>query len=75
MPFDKDNDKIAITIPRFTLRDISEGPFQRFAEPYIVSVAADEHGQATPKLSFNMMEFPRVGKGETVEMLGDGHLV
>jgi hypothetical protein len=75
MPFDPKKDKIAITIPKFTLLKRADGPFQKYSEPYIVSVAIDESGKATPKIDFNCMPFPKVAKGGTVTMLGDGHII
>ena len=75
MPFNPENDKIAITIPKFTLLKHVDGILQRYNEPYIVSVAIDESGKNNPKISFNFMPFPKVAKGGTVTMLGDGHLV
>lgn len=75
MPFDPNSDRIAITIPRFTLLKHVDGIFQRYNEPYITSVAIDAAGSADPKIDFNFMPFPKVAKGGTVNMLGDGHLV
>jgi len=75
MPFDPNNDKIAITVPKFTLLKHVDGIFQRYNEPYITSVAVDAAGGANPKIDFNFMPFPKVAKGGTVTMLGDGHLI
>jgi hypothetical protein len=73
--FDPDNDKIAITIPSFTLLKHADAVFQRYNEPYIASVAIDATGAANPKIDFNFMPFPKVAAGGTVTMLGDGHIV
>jgi hypothetical protein len=75
MPFDPKKGKIAITIPKFTLLKHVDGPLQKYNEPYIVSVAIDESGKANPKIDFNFMPFPKIAKGGTVRMLGDGHIV
>ena len=77
MSFDKYNSKIAITIPYLTLHKSSEGlreDNERYNEPYIASLAVDATGQR-PEVAFNLMPFPKVRRGETVRMLGDGHLV
>ncbi len=75
MPFNPKKDKIAIAIPKFTLLKHVDGILQRYNEPYIISIAIDESGKADPKIDFNFMPFPKVAKGGTVTMLGDGHLV
>jgi hypothetical protein len=78
MQFDKTRDKIAVTIPYFKLLSSSDGARRRnrfYNEPYIVSVAVDAQGKAAPALEFNTMPFPKVQKGEAVQMLGNGHLV
>lgn len=75
MPFDPTSDTIALTIPKFTLLKNSDGFLQKYNEPYIVSVAIDESGTANPAIDFNFMQFPKVAKGGTVTMLGDGHII
>ena len=75
MPFDPKKDKIAITIPRFTLLKHVDGILDRYNEPYILSMAVDASGKANPKIDFNCMPFPKVAQGGTVTMLGDGHIV
>ena len=75
MKFNPNTDKIAITIPKFSLLKHSDSPFQKYNEPYIVSVALDALGNATPEIDFNLMSFPNVTEGGTVTMLGDGHIV
>ncbi len=75
MPFDPNKDKIAITVPKFTLLKHVDGILQRYNEPYITSVAIDAAGGANPKIDFSFMPFPKVAKGGTVTMLGDGHLI
>lgn len=75
MTFNPQSDKIAITVPKFTLKKSGDGPFSKYSEPYIVSMAIDEGGSATPSIDFNMMPFPKVAKGGEVNMLGVGHLV
>lgn len=74
MPFDPKKSKIAITIPYLKLLARAD-PFQRYSEPYIVSLAVDEKDTKQKELAFNLMPFPKVRKGGTVRMLGDGHLV
>lgn len=75
MPFDPNKDKIAITIPKFTLRKKSDGHFDKYSEPYITSLAIDASGSANPKIDFNIMSFPKIAAGGTVTMLGDGHII
>ena len=75
MSFDPNNDKIAITVPKFTLLKHADGIFQKYNEPYLTSVAVDASGTANPKIDFSFMPFPKVAKGGTVTMLGDGHMI
>lgn len=75
MAFNPTSDKIAITIPEFTLMKKADGIFSKYNEPYIVSLAIDEQGSNNPKIDFNIMPFPKVAVGGTVKMLGDGHLL
>lgn len=49
--------------------------FQKYSEPYIVSFAIDENCKKLPNINFGFMPFPKVSKGGTVTMLGDGHIV
>ena len=74
MPFDPKTSKIAITIPQFKLLRRAD-PLQKYSEPYIVSLAVDEADTEQKQLGFNVMPFPKVRKGATVRMIGDGHLV
>lgn len=71
---DSRNDPIAITIPRFSLLKKADR-FDRYSEPYIVSMAFDANDRVEPVIDFNFMPFPKVAKGGTVTMLGDGHLI
>ncbi len=74
--FDKDNSKIAITVPRFKLKKKHAEPFEgKYNEPYILSLAVDAASRQAPEIAFNMMPFPKVPAGGTVTMIGDGHLV
>jgi len=75
MSFDPMKDKIAITLPDFTLKKNSDSIFGKYNEPYIVSLAVDDSGISTPKIMFNCMPFPKVKPGNSVNMLGDGHLI
>jgi hypothetical protein len=75
MAFNPSTDKIAITITEFTLKKSADGIFGKYNEPYIVSLAIDEHGANNPKIDFNIMPFPKVAVGGKVKMLGDGHLL
>ena len=75
MTFDPSKDKIAITIPQFTLLKKVDGFFQKYNEPYITSVAIDAKGNSNPNIDFSFMPFPKVAKGGTVTMLGDGHII
>ena len=74
--FNKNTSKIAITVPQFTLLKKQAEPFEGgYNEPYIVSLAIDGHDTKLPTISFNLMPFPRVKAGDTIKMLGDGHLL
>jgi hypothetical protein len=74
-PFDRNNAKIAITMPRFTLLRRRDGIFQKRNEPYVVSVAVDAaQNQANPSIDFNALPFPNVVAGDEIRMLGHGHL-
>lgn len=75
MSFNPGKDKIAITIPKFTLLKHVDNVLERYNEPYITSLAIDAAGGANPRIDFNFMPFPKIAKGGTVTMLGDGHLV
>ena len=75
MTFDPNTDKIAITIPKFSLLKNSDGIFQKYNEPFIVSFAIDALGHNSPKIDFSFMPFPKIAKGGIVTMLGDGHLI
>lgn len=72
--FDRDESAIAVTVPQFTLLRRGDR-FHRYSEPYIVSMAVDGSGDANPTIDFNYMPFPKVAKGGTVRMLGDGHII
>jgi hypothetical protein len=73
--FDKNNDSIAVVVKSFTLHKLSEGLFDRFAEPYIVSLAVDENGAANPAIEFSILPFPNVRKGDKISFDGQGHLI
>jgi hypothetical protein len=78
VPFDKHNDKIAVTVPFFQLFKSQDGVRKRNAhanEPYLVTLAVDSRGRNDPQIEFNSSPFPNVRRNEKVEMLGDGHLV
>lgn len=75
MPFDRNNSKIAITLPEFTLLKSADSFLERYSEPYIISFAIDKSEKASPEINFNFMPFPKVRKNTTVTMLGDGHLI
>jgi len=75
MSFDANTSKIAITVPQFTLLKHVDGILQKYCEPFILSMAIDAAGAADPAICFNYMAFPKVARGGTVTMLGDGHLV
>ena len=79
MPFDKNQDKIAITVSRFKLNRSSDGPLGTehlcSNEPYLITLAVDAHGIAQPILGFNSASYPNVREGDEVKMLGHGHLV
>ncbi len=75
MAFDKATSKLAVTIPQFTMKKLSDprlAPIgKNYAEPYIVSVAVDEHGLANPSLEFNSIKFPKVGWSQAVNDRSD----
>lgn len=81
MTFDRDNDKIAITVPSFTFKkgaanilfeDITD---LLYSEPYLVTVSIDSNGVIQNALNFNFAEYINIQRGGTVNMIGDGHLV
>ena len=72
--FDPKKDNIAIVIKEFTLKKKAD-KFQRYSEPYIISLAIDESGASNPTIDFNILPFPMVRKGDTVKMVGQGHLI
>ncbi|WP_282018439.1 hypothetical protein [Salegentibacter mishustinae] len=73
--FDPKFDKIAIVVKQFTLRKNADSFFQRYSEPYIVSLAIDESGANNPTIDFNILPFPNVRKGDTIDFDGQGHLI
>jgi hypothetical protein len=73
--FKKDQDKIAVVVKDFTLKRKSEIFFDRYSEPYIVSMAVDQNGAANPSIDFNALAFPNVKKGDTISFDGQGHLI
>jgi hypothetical protein len=73
--FDPKTDKIAVVIREFTLKRKSEIFFDRYSEPYIISMAIDEGGSKKPSLNFNMLPFPNVKKGDKITFDGQGHLI
>ncbi len=73
--FNAQKDKIAVVIKQFTLKKKSESFLQRYSEPYIISLAIDETGINNPAIDFNVLPFPRVRKGDTVDFDGQGHLI
>jgi hypothetical protein len=81
MTFDRNNDKIAITVPSFTFkRGASSILFEDitdliYSEPYLVTVAIDGNGVNQNALNFNFAEYLNVRRGGTVNMIGNGHLV
>lgn len=68
-------DKIAVVIKQFTLLKKADGFLQRYSEPYILSLAIDESGANSPAIDFNILPFPHVRKGDTIDFDGQGHLI
>jgi len=73
--FDPQKDNIAVVVKEFTLKKKVDGPFQRYSEPYIVSMSIDEGCAKNPAIEFNVLPFPNVRKGQTITFDGQGHLV
>jgi len=73
--FDPLKDNIAVVVKQFTLKKKADGIFQRYNEPYIVSMSIDEGCANNPAIDFNILPFPNVRKGQTVTFDGQGHLV
>jgi hypothetical protein len=73
--FNPQSDKIAVVVKEFTLKKKSEVFFDKYSEPYIVSMAIDEGGAKNPSIDFNILPFPRVKKGDKVTFDGVGHLI
>ena len=68
-------DNIAVVIKNFKLKRKSESFFDRYSEPYIISMAVDQDGAHNPAIDFNILPFPHVRKGDTVSFDGQGHLI
>jgi len=73
--FDPNTDKIALVLKEFTLLKNADGLFQRYNEPYIISLAIDENGANNPAIDFNILPYPKVRKGDTIQFGGQGHLL
>ena len=73
--FNPKEDKIAVVIKDFTLKRKGEGLFNRYSEPYILSMAIDQSGAKAPTINFNVLPFPKVRKGDTISFDGQGHLI
>ena len=73
--FDPLKDNIAVVVKNFKLKKKSESFFDRYSEPYIISMAVDQNGVHNPAIDFNVMPFPHVRKGDTVSFDGQGHLI
>ena len=73
--FDSSTDKIALVLKEFTLLKNADGIFQRYNEPYIISLAIDENGANNPAIDFNILPYPKVRKGDTIQFGGQGHLL
>lgn len=73
--FNPQSDKIAVVVKEFTLKRKSEIFFDRYSEPYIVSLAIDEGGAKNPSIDFNILPFPNVKKGDKISFDGQGHLI
>ena len=73
--FNPQSDKIAVVVKEFTLKRKSEIFFDRYSEPYIVSMAIDEGGANNPSIDFNILPFPNVRKGDKISFDGQGHLI
>ncbi|MBR8828468.1 MAG: hypothetical protein DSM107014_11315 [Gomphosphaeria aponina SAG 52.96 = DSM 107014] len=81
MTFNAQTDKIAITIPSFSIKKtadhilLEEVSDLLTIQPYLVTLAIDSNGITQKSLEFNLAEYPNTHRGDTVIMLGDGHLV
>jgi hypothetical protein len=73
--FNPQSDKIAVVVKEFTLKKKSEVFFDKYSEPYIVSMAIDEGGVENPSIDFNILPFPHVKKGDKISFDGVGHLI
>jgi hypothetical protein len=81
MTFDRNNSKIAITVPSFTFKQGASNLLLEdvtdliYSEPYLVTVATDSKGVIQNALNFNFAEYLNVRRGGTINMIGNGHLV
>lgn len=73
--FNSKKDKIAVVVKEFTLKKKSEIFFDKYSEPYIVSMAIDEGSAKNPSIDFNILPFPHVKKGDKITFDGVGHLI
>ncbi len=73
--FNEKEDKIAVVIKDFTLKRKGEGWFNKYSEPYILTMAIDQSGANNPAIDFNIKPYPKVRKNELVSFDGVGHLI
>ncbi|MCG8475781.1 MAG: hypothetical protein MI784_09955 [Cytophagales bacterium] len=79
MSFDKTNDQIALTIPKFRLRHSPDLIGKN--EVYIISIAVDEHGLANPRTALNVdvgiknVFIPNMKRWSWHYFGGDGYLI
>lgn len=76
--FDPGRDKVAIVFTGFELLASSDGlrrANHRYNEPYLVTLAIDEHCRHKPRLDLNFARWSNVRRGQSRTMRGHGHLV
>ena len=72
--FEPKKDKIAVVIKSFTLLKKSER-FQKFSEPYIVSIALAQTQSKELSIEFRSQPFPKVRTDDEVSLGSEGYLV
>lgn len=73
--FDKMNDKIAFTMTELQLLRKADGIFDRYSEPYVVSLAVDSDGVASRSIKWNVETWPKIAKGGKCALIGDGYMI
>ena len=73
--FDKYEDNIIITVPKFGLLKNSEGKLRKKNnEPYLLAISIDSHDEGKPDLKFNLRPFYKTRPGDVIDIGGVGFI-